>query len=165
MLPPSPRPPLAKPAGAKCRHQKFGTGCTIYADRPTACRVWSCRWVADRRTAALPRPDRSHYVIDLQYDTVTVSDDATGARRELQVLQVWVDPLHPLAHRAPSLRAYLAQLGADHRIASIIRYDSLKAFVLIPPAMASDGRWHECGTTVAPSRTAGEGLHRMRAHG
>jgi hypothetical protein len=141
-LPPVPGPPLFKPAGVRCKHARVGKGCSIYAERPMACRVWACRWLADKETAGMPRPDRCHYVIDVIEDYVEqVFED--GSRQRVGVLQVWVDPAFRDAYRAPELRAYMLRMATEHRMATIIRYNSREAFTIFPPPLAADGEWHE----------------------
>ncbi len=51
--------PLDKPAGTPCPHA-CETGCGIYHDRPSVCRVWFCMWVRDpgRIFTDAHRPDR-----------------------------------------------------------------------------------------------------------
>jgi len=144
-----------KPAGQRCQHQRTsGEGCcTIHDQRPFPCRTWSCRWMADPKARNLPRPDRCHYVVDSVVDYVTaVTDD--GKSNEVSVLQVWVDPDFPDAHRDPKLRAYLLMMAQEFRCAALIRYDESRAFMLVPPPMTNDGKWLERSdtgvTTVAP---------------
>lgn len=95
----------------------------------------------------LRRPDRSHYVIDEVPDLVRVRNNETGEIvEEIEVMQVWVDPLYPDAHRDPELRAMLER----NSIVALIRYSSLKGFTLFPPGRTADGQWHEeGGETVA----------------
>lgn len=135
---------INKPANTRCEHQRHGKGCAIYTKRPFSCRVWSCRWLLNDDTADLSRPDRSHYVIDVIPDYVTaVQED--GTRQDVPVLQIWVDPKYPDAHRDPALRAYIARRGENERLAALIRYNSSDAFLLCPPALSSDGQWHQQG--------------------
>jgi hypothetical protein len=133
---------LAKPAGARCEHQRHAKGCAIYARRPACCALWTCRWLVRDDTDALRRPDRSHYVIDLMPDYITLRPDDGGASETMQVVQVWIDPAYPDAHRDPALRAYLERRAAEG-IAALVRLDAREGFVLVAPALASDGRWHE----------------------
>ena len=141
---PIPGPPLHKPAGIRCRHQRHSKGCTIYKTRPMACRVFACRWLADRAECGdMPRPDRVHYVIDLQDDYVEMVVEEDGTRRKVGVIQVWVDPAHRDAHREPHLRAYMLRQAEKYGAATIIRYGSREGFVVFPPPLASDGQWHE----------------------
>jgi hypothetical protein len=140
---PVPGPPLFKLAGVKCRHQKHGKGCMIYASRPTACRVFACRWLADRETAGMPRPDRAHYVIDVASDYVEAVEEATGKRTRIGVVQVWIDPAYPDAYRTPELTAYMLHIATTYRMATIIRQNSREAFTVFPPPLSSDGQWHE----------------------
>lgn len=130
---------LGKRGGQKCAHQRFGKGCTIYATRPRECRSWSCRWLCDARTHDLPRPDRAHYVIDLKYDKVVAQDKETRRETPVSVLQVWVDPAFPDAHRAPSLRAYMARLN----IAAVVRFNQRDGFLLAPPKLSDGHNWLE----------------------
>lgn len=135
-----PQRELAKPANQRCEHQRH-TGCRIYPNRPHSCRVWSCRWLLEMDTADLRRPDFSHYVIDLTPDFIT----ARHPDREPQhipVVQVWVDPRYPDAHRDPALRAYLQRRGEQDGMAALIRYSNDKGFVIFPPALTG-GDWIE----------------------
>lgn len=102
-----PAPELEKPAGARCSHQRHGKGCAVYARRPWSCATWTCRWLAGDDTSDLSRPDRVHYVIDVMPDFVRVGPDSQA----VPVVQVWIDPDYPDAHRDPRLRAYLARRG------------------------------------------------------
>ena len=146
-----------KAAGERCRHQRTGKGCAVYrkAGFPTACVYWNCRWLTGIDTAELRRPDRAHYVLDVVPDYVTLSaDDLTPTK--IEVVQVWCDPKYPDAHKDPALRAYLARRG-EEGVAALIRYSSGDAFFLCPPAMSSDGQWHERHDgQVEPDRTPEE---------
>src|SRR5437879_2108737 len=74
---------LASPTGAWCSHCKIGSGCTIYADRPEECRVFSCQWLLDPSMPHRLRPDQSKVVI---------FTDSDGRR-----LIAACDPANPLA--------------------------------------------------------------------
>lgn len=138
---------LDKPHNTKCEHQKVGKGCRIYARRPTSCRLWSCRWLAMNDTADLRRPDRSHYVLDPIPDYITAVQNTTGEERVFPVIQIWVDPRHPDAHRDPALRAYLERRGAEGWI-GLVRLGAGDGLLIVPPVMADDRRWHETPTTA-----------------
>lgn len=141
---------LAKPAGVKCRHQRFHKGCAIYNQRPPECFTWNCRWLGDpEATKGLPRPDHAHYVVDIMPDYITVEDNATGQQTDIQVIQVWIDLAHPEAHRHPALRAYLAREAEINQCAAVIRYDGERVLTLFPPALNASGEWNEvAGGTV-----------------
>jgi hypothetical protein len=130
-----------KRAGERCKHQRVGKGCTIYPNRPFSCQVWSCRWLGDETaTAALSRPDRSHYVIEPLRDFVTIIDQETGVKQNYEVIQVWIDPDFPNAYRDPALRAYLE---AEGKIA-LVRWNDTEAFALFPPPSTNNtGKWQE----------------------
>lgn len=135
-----------KPAGERCQHQRIGKGCAIYPTRPFGCRYWNCRWLVNDDTGDLRRPDRSHYVIDIMPDFITIRHNETGAARHVQVVQVWIDPKHRDAHRDPALRAYLARRAKDG-IAALIRFDEMDAILLFAPGLV-DGEWHEVRTNL-----------------
>jgi hypothetical protein len=148
-------PDFDKPAGARCQHQRHAKGCAIYNSRPFGCRAWSCRWLTGEDTADLSRPDRSRYVIDMAPDFVEATDNATKAINNIPVIQVWLDPKFPNAHRDPALRAFLERRGREG-YAALIRYDSSDGFVLFPPALTG-GQWLEKHSAAAgPEHTVEE---------
>jgi hypothetical protein len=130
---------IAKPALQRCPHQKHGTGCAIYARRPMSCQLWSCRWLVDSSTGDLPRPDRSHLVVDLIPDFITITHHDGSPPDHMEVIQVWIDPAHKLAHRAPAFRRWLDQQGKP----ALIRYSPRDGFVLFPPSTNTGGQWVE----------------------
>jgi hypothetical protein len=131
-----------KPACARCPHQRHGKGCTIYAVRPFGCRTWSCRWLLDDDTAELRRPDRSHYVVDMSPDYVTLND---GNDTVVPCIQIWIDPKYPDAYMDPALLAYLHRRALDGW-AALIRFNSTQAFALFAPPLTPDGQWHKQGS-------------------
>jgi hypothetical protein len=136
-------PDFDKPAGAPCPHQRHNKGCAVYTKRPWGCRLWNCRWLVNNDTAELRRPDRSRYVVDLMPDYITAVDNATGERRDVEVVQIWVDPQDRDAwRRDKDLIAFLERRGKEG-IAAIMRYSESDALVVFPPSMATDRQWHE----------------------
>lgn len=133
---------LDKGAGERCRHQRH-TGCRVYhrAGMPPECYLWNCRWLTGDDTVKLSRPDRSHYVIDIMPDFVTARD-VDGKEMKIQIVQIWVDPDYPDAHRDPELRAYLERRSVEG-IVGLVRYDASEGFTLVPPLFSDDGQWHE----------------------
>ena len=136
MLPSGP-----KPANTRCQHLSR-KGCRIYATRPEPCRYWSCRWLFDEATAGLRRPDHSGVIIDPTLDTIL----ADG--RPIDVLQIWCDPRRPDAHRAPALRAYLADVERRHGLISIARWNSADGVILVPPRLSKSREWLELGGSM-----------------
>ena len=132
---------INKAAGERCPHQKFGKGCGIYANRPFACKMWNCRWLVDD-AGETARPDRSHLVIDVMPDFITAVDNETGKKHQIQVVQVWIDPKYPNAHRDPAFRRWLAK-QAEKGIAALIRYNSHDALTIMAPPMNPAGEWIE----------------------
>jgi hypothetical protein len=96
--------------------------------------MWSCRWLIEDDVAGVNRPDRVHYVIDIMPDYVTIEDE------KVEVVQIWVDPDYPHAHRDPALRAFLERRAKDG-IIGLIRWSQTRAAVLIPPSLTADGKW------------------------
>lgn len=143
---------IDKKAGERCRHQKFHKGCAVYRKpgMPPECAIWNCRWLVNDDTADISRPDHSHYVIDIMPDFITTRDNETGEVNHIQIVQIWIDPKYPDAHRDPALRAYLDRRGKDG-IAGLIRYDDTLAFVIFPPSMTG-GDWIETKSQSAGAR-------------
>jgi Putative zinc- or iron-chelating domain len=153
-----------KPAGERCPHQRHSKGCAIYNKRPFGCRFWSCAWLSNHQgTEKLSRPDRSHYVISPDIDYCE-GDDERG-HHTIPVIEIWVDPNYPDAHRDPELRAFLAKRG-EEGYAALIRYDSHRGFLLIPPAMSETGEWFEkrADHKSGPSHTVEQKLAALGAH-
>jgi hypothetical protein len=138
-----PIPTLNKTAGERCKYQRTNKGCTIYSDRPLACRVWSCRWMADRDTKGMHRPDRAHYVIDIAWDYITVRP-ASGEDAKMTVLQVWVDPSFPAAYKSPELRAFMQHVADKYRAATLVRFGSgAGAIIVLAPGLHNGEGWIE----------------------
>ena len=154
---------LGKLANERCRHQR-GLGCNVYhklAQVSQSCALWTCRWLTEVDTVDLARPDRSHYVIDVMPDYVRWVDNETGVTTSVPVVQVWVDPNFPDAHRDPALRAYVERRALEGIIA-LVRYGSGTDddFTLIAPQLTQDGQWHEvkrpAGEPADPEHTAAD---------
>lgn len=135
---------LNKGANERCKFQRHGQGCLVYhsPSLPTSCKLWSCRWLLEQDTAELSRPDRSHYVVDVMPDYVTIVENATGAETKVEVVQVWCDPKFPDAHRDPVLRAFLLRRALEG-VGALVRYNAREAFHLMAPPLCADGQWHE----------------------
>jgi hypothetical protein len=144
---------IGKAANTRCTHQRIGKGCRVYDGPafPKSCATWSCMWLTDAATKDLMRPDRAHYVIDVMPDFITVEQHDGSPPVTIAVIQVWVDPKYPHAHRDPALRTYLAHRAEKFDQLALIRYDAHNGFVLVPPSMTSTGEWHE-----QPSNYTGE---------
>lgn len=149
---------LGKPANTRCDHQRAGKGCLIHATLPISCRMWSCLWLQNEpEVANLKRPDRAHYVLDPNPDYITLQFEGDDDKI-VPVVQVWLDPDHPHAHRDPGLRSFLQ----DNRIIAIVRTSSSAAFVLCPPACSADRRWHEERSGISSTEHSfGEVMHRL----
>jgi hypothetical protein len=144
---------LDKGAGQRCKHQRAGKGCTVYRKpgMPVECALWNCRWLVNDDTADLSRPDRSHYVIDIAPDFATMLNNDTGEREHFQVVQIWVDPDYPDAHRDPALRRYLERRAAEN-VVGLVRWDDQRGMAIFPPALSSDGQWHETMSNLSGPR-------------
>jgi hypothetical protein len=125
---------IDKPHNTRCPHQ-CRTGCAIYARRPESCRLWNCRWLLGDDTG--PRPDRAHLVVDMIPDYVT--EVTPQGERHQEVIQIWIDPAWPNAHRAPAFRAWLER----ENMPALIRYGPTESVIVVPPGRMEDGQWHE----------------------
>lgn len=149
---------IGKPGSERCQHQRTGKGCAVYhklARVSPSCVLWNCRWLIGVDTADLSRPDRSHYVIDIMPDFITITEDGKEPAN-VEIVQVWVDPKYPDAYKDPALLDYLARRG-EEGIAAIIRYGTMDGFVMFPPAM-TDGKefWEHRTGTMRPERSMEE---------
>jgi hypothetical protein len=131
-----PIPEFKKPAGERCQHQRHSIGCNIYPRRPHACMVWNCRWLGGADTGS--RPDRAHYVVDIMPDFITATDEH-GTRNQVPVIQVWIDPAYPEAHRDPRLRAWIER----ENMPALIRFNAVDAIMIAPPSWSADRKWFE----------------------
>jgi hypothetical protein len=136
-----PTPEIGSPANTRCKHQKHGVGCAIYARRPLSCQLWACGWLLpeDHDTHDLPRPDRAHYVVDPMPDYITMTWTDGRTPEHIPVVQVWVDPDYKDAHRAASFRHWLDRQG----LPAIIRFNERDGFVLFPPSVTGGEGWRE----------------------
>ncbi len=132
---------LEKVANERCKHQRFRKGCAIYAERPLPCALWSCVWLINNDAADLIRPDKSHYVIDMMPEFITLQWD-DGSTQHVEVVQIWCDPRFPHAHRDPKLRAFLER-RAQEGIIGLVRFGSKQALTLIAPGLNDKGVWIE----------------------
>jgi hypothetical protein len=142
---------LNKPANTRCPHQRHHKGCTLHGkpNMPYSCSIWNCRWLTSDDTADMPRPDRAHYVIDLMPDIVQAENNITGERHDMEVIQIWIDPAYPDAHRDPALRRYLDR----QKKAALIRFNERDSIFLAPPSVTGEGWYEKAGTaTLTQSR-------------
>lgn len=153
---------LGKPASTRCQHQ-CRKGCAIYAHKPISCEAWSCLWLQGDDTG--PRPDRAHLCVDPMPDFVVRIDDLTGERTKIGVWQVWCDPQHRDAHRAPAFRAWVYHQANTVGMLVLIRYGSREGFLLVAPALP-DGEWIErqSGFAAEPQHTPAEVREALAGH-
>ena len=138
---------LNKPQNTRCKAQSHGKGCKIYRTKemPIECRAWNCRWLTLDDTGDLSRPDHVGYVIDVMPDFVKITDNETGKKENRQVVQIWLDPKRPNAHRDPRLLNYLARRAAEG-ISALCRTGPTHAFLLF---LDRDGIWHEVHSAIS----------------
>jgi hypothetical protein len=110
---------LEKPRGKWCQHAAPGKGCSIHADRPTACRTFFCNWIMDLSLGPDWKPNKAKFIIQ----------SMPGGN-----VQILVDPAHPSAWKAdtyyPTLKLVAAQLfeRGKYVIVSI----GTKGYVILP---------------------------------
>lgn len=90
---------LEKPPGMRCQHMS-DIGCSIYEQRPAACRDWYCMWVRDTRGvfSDQERPDRTGVFLTASKPTETGQ----------QV--IYVHPVRPDALELPATQAMITRL-------------------------------------------------------
>jgi hypothetical protein len=155
---------IGLPANTHCQHE-CSKGCAIYERRPPSCQMWSCKWLLGEDVGL--RPDRSGYVVDMMPDFVTSVDDETGAEKRWPVLQVWVDPARPEAHRAPALRRWIEQQGRELGMMTIVRFGNDGGMLLVPPSMNAGSGWYEKTSNMrkGPANSAGEVMRELARQG
>ena len=101
--------PLNKAFGEPCKHlgkTLFGNGCTIYEERPDACKRYVCLWLDSQRRAdkqSMPerfRPDVTKVVLGWPWGT------------DRETLFVYPYPGHDNAWRQPPVSLYLREILA-----------------------------------------------------
>ena len=60
-----------------CQHRVAGTGSAIYKDRPPACKLYSCTWLAGKGDE-LDRPDLCGFMMDMSDSKVGDRDSASS---------------------------------------------------------------------------------------
>jgi hypothetical protein len=136
-------PDFDKPAGERCPHQRHHKGCAVHGRHPFGCQIWNCRWLVEDDTAALRRPDRAGYVLDIMPDFVTIDPGDGSPRQNIEAVVIWIDGKCPDAWRNDdALKAYLIRRGTEGKIA-LLRANSSEVITLFPPNMCDDGQWHE----------------------
>lgn len=141
--------PLDKPGGVRCVHLKH-KGCSIYAQRPEVCAAWKCAWLYQPEAKILRRPDLSGYAVDCCLHEIFINEQL------VHVIQVWVDPDRPNAHKAPELRAYLDYQARTNKLPAIVRWPDGKqqdgeiATVLFAPCLTNTGQWEEVSSAMIP---------------
>ena len=153
--------PLNKPGGVRCEFLKH-KGCSIYKQRPDVCAAWKCAWLYQPEAKILRRPDNGGYAIDCCLQEILINEQT------VHVIQVWVDPGRRDAHKAPELRAYLAEMARVHRLPAIIRWPDGKAqegetaMVLFAPCLTDTGEWGEVSSGMIPHAEMAKKLERAR---
>jgi len=133
---------IGKLDGQRCKHQRH-TGCRVYhgAEFPSECRIWNRRWLVDQ-AGETSRPDRSHIVIDIMPDYVRVKPDSADDFQPVEVVQCWIDPRYPDAHKDPEFRAFVEARAAEG-ILTIVRTSAKVAFILVAPCLSASKAWEE----------------------
>lgn len=151
---------INKPFNTRCQHQRR-TGCRIYDNRPIDCRAFSCMWLEGEDAESLRRPDRGRYCIPVMPDYIEIRNNDTGETTTVPALEVWLDPVHPNAHRDEGLRAYLERRADENGMAAIVRLSPHAGFVLMAPSMMKDGKWAEVYGQQVAEHDPGEIVKRL----
>jgi hypothetical protein len=86
-------------------------------------------------------------------DMISAVND--GREIEMLVVQVWIDPGFPDAHRDPALRRWMAMVAKRDSMPTIVRYGSYRALLVIAPCMTDtpDGPWMERMVNLPDDKT------------
>lgn len=136
-----PVPDIEKPANKWCEHAKIAHGCKIYANLPQSCRTWSCLWVLDAGLPPELQPHKSHVIFDMMTDQIA----AVGLGGEVdqhEVVQLWVDPIYPEAHRRPIVRELIEHIADKFRLSTLARIGG-RGILIAAPSLTSDRKWME----------------------
>lgn len=71
---------LQKPAGRWCRHFGKTTGCAIYADRPSDCRVFNCLWLLTEALEEVWKPSVAGFVLHSEQGGARLIVECDAAR-------------------------------------------------------------------------------------
>ena len=97
---------LGKPQMTWCGHFRKGLGCSIYADRPTACKDFRCVWLHGVLCGDVSPDDNA-----LRPDKCKVLA-RSSVQDGRQVFNLWVDPAYPRAHEAIPVRKMIERAYA-----------------------------------------------------
>jgi len=144
---------IGKPGYTRCRFQRH-KGCLIHdtPNYPGDCAVWACRWLLNA-AGETSRPDRTHIVIDIMPDYVTVILP-NGEPQQIEAVQCWVDPKYPEAHEDKDFRDFVETLAMDG-VLCLLRYPDGVAKMLFAPSMMPDNKFYlrEDGMTKEEQHT------------
>jgi hypothetical protein len=146
-----PIPPLKKPAGKKCEHQRTGKGCAVHGTpkQPQACGVWFCRWLINDDADNLSRPDRARYVIDMLPDEISMQpSDGSAPLKKYVAIQIWADGDAWFGDTA--LRDWILR-KAEQGTPTIVRYSAREAIGVFAPPLSPDGQWYFSKGTINPN--------------
>lgn len=111
---------LAKPSQTWCSHCEIGVGCSIYADRPDACRTFYCAYRHSADLGEEWRPTTAHMVVNYE----------KGRNR----INVTVDADHPSIWRSAPYFQQIKTWAANilQRKGHLVVWDSGKTIVVLP---------------------------------
>lgn len=135
---------LPKPAGTWCAHVVKHKGCGIYQDRPGACRVFNCHFLADETLGEVWRPSHARFFIHADGDARTYC--------------VEVDPGSPLAWKAEPYHSQLRRWAERARTGEgrVLVYVGEHAFAVFPERDIDLGQTHR-GDLVTTGYRRGPG--------
>jgi len=118
---------FAKPANEWCKHCEVGKGCKIYADRPTACRGFTCMWLC--------RGDVPEYWYPLKSKMVLVWVPFIRKTQPQNALEIHVDPGFPNRWREEPWHSSIreaSQRGLENGTFTTFLLDGKQRLLILP---------------------------------
>ena len=142
-------PEIDKPARTPCKFlEECGYGCTIYADRPSACTKYRCSWLRGIG-AEEDQPDTCHILID--------------RRRTQWGLVLVAKSLEPGATSTKQGQDTISRAAQESNMLCLIvdHEDTDRVIGAAGPKLLVDEFRHECGEKPVSLGSAGEYIERL----
>ena len=110
-------PELAKPRGVVCTHCDWGKGCTVYAQRPAACRDFDCSYLLSPALGEEWKPTTARLVL--------------GYMAREDIILVFTDPEHPGAWRQEPYYARIKKWAGMTETGYVLIWEAARTLALL----------------------------------